>query len=282
MNELTEITETEEYTPDAEHEIDLEHSRFSMAYRKPQYPVTIMVPYVDGIRGPVVASLLFYAKHIDIGIELVGNSIISVARNELANRFLNSTADWSFWIDSDVFVPYGKADTFLSYSGAKKGHSFATHNTLLRLMSHHQPLVGGVYSGRFKGSPLTIQPDLQPRSVNDTRISQSLREGKPAGGLQPVEWVAAGLMLVHRKVFETIRAKVPWKPPFPGAYYPFFVQTDQVGEDVYFCNLAKSVGAQPLLDTEVRAGHIGLGIWMPEDSQPPIALGGVKAQPPPD
>src|SRR6202021_2023742 len=119
-------------SPEAEHEIDFSQSRVSMAYRKAEYPVTIMMPYVSAINGPVVASMLYYAKHLDVGFELVGNSIISVARNELANRFLNSNAEWSFWLDSDVFVPFGSADVFTAYSGAKKGTSFATHKTLLR------------------------------------------------------------------------------------------------------------------------------------------------------
>jgi len=265
------------FTPEAEHEVDLEHSSFSFQYRKPQFPVTIMMPYVDGIRGPVVASLLYYAKHFDIGFELVGNTLIPSARNELADRFLKSRAEWSFWLDSDVFMPYGNAsDTFLAYTGATKGRQYAVHDTLPRLLSHRQPLVGGVYSGRFKGSPMTIQPDLSPRHPNDQRVSESLREGKPAGGLQPVEWVAAGLMLVHRKVFEKIKETQPIEPRFPGDYYPFFTQFQNGagGEDIAFCRRAIAAGVRPMLDTEIRAGHIGLSMFMPEDSLPPVALRG--------
>lgn len=246
---------------------DLEHSCFSMEYRKPHYPITMMMPYIDGIRGPVVASMLYYAKHFDIGFELVGNTTISVARNELADRFLRSKAQWSFWLDSDVFVPYGDAPTFISYSRTTKGQSFAKHNTLLRLLEHNLPLVGGVYGGRFKAAPLTIQPDLAPRGPNDQRISEALREGDHAGGLQSVDWLAAGLMLVHRRVFERIMQNEPWEPPFPDAFYPFFVSAGAKGEDVYFCEAARRAGVQPYLDTEVRAGHIGLGVWTAEDSQ---------------
>lgn len=253
---------------------DLDHSSFSMEYRKTHYPVTLLMPYIDGIRGPVVASMLYYAKHLDIGFELVGNTTIAVARNELANRFLNSKAEWSFWLDSDVFVPYGDKPTYITYSRTTKGQNFAEHNTLVRLLGHGLPMVGGVYSGRFKGSPLTIQPDLAPRNPNDQRICESLREGWNAGGLQAVDWLAAGLMLVHRRVFERIMKLHPWTPPFPDAFYPFFVSRDSKGEDVYFCDLARSVGIQPYLDTEVRAGHIGLGVWTCEDSHAAIPLRG--------
>jgi hypothetical protein len=251
---------------------DLEQSCFSMEHRKPHFPVTIMMPYVDGIRGPVVASMLYYAKHFDVGFELVGNTIIASARNELANRFLRSKAEWSFWLDSDVFIPFGDTPTFITYSRTTKGQNFAQHNTLLRLLEHDLPLVGGAYPGRFKGSPLTIQPDLAPRDSNDQRISQSLREGLSAGGVQPVAWLAAGLMLVHRLVFERIMKRFPWTPPMPDAYYPFFVQEGPKGEDVYFCEHAQAAGIQPYLDTEVRAGHIGLGVWTCEDSQSPLPI----------
>jgi hypothetical protein len=266
---------------DAEESVDLEHSNFSMAHRKPSYPVTIMMPYVDGIRGPVVASMLYYAKHLDLGFELVGNTVISQARNELVGRFLRSNAEWSFWVDSDVFIPYGKADPFVGYTRIQKGRSFAEHNTLLRMMSHNKPLVGGVYAGRFRRAPLTIQPDLEPRNVHDQRVSQALRDGKPAGGLQPVNWVAAGLMLVHRAVFEKIADSFPFQGAFPGANYPFFIQTETVGEDVYFCQQAKACGIQAWLDTDVRAGHIGLSFFMPEDSAPIIPLRGNPPTPPP-
>lgn len=263
--------EMEVLLPDAPEWHNLDYTQFSMAYRKPAYPVTIMMPYVDGIRGPVVASMLYFAKHFDLGFELLGNTVIASARNELADRFLRSNATWSFWIDSDVFVPFGNSDTFNAYSGATKGRQFSEQNTLLRLLSHKQPLVGGVYAGRFKRAPLTIQCDLTPRSPNDQRISQSLREGKSAGGLQPVDWVAAGCMLVHRKVFEQIKETQPIAPRFPNDYYPFFTAfPDTPGhEDIAFCARARKAGAQPLLDTEIRCAHIGLSMFLPEDSQAP-------------
>jgi hypothetical protein len=266
-----ELNPLPEAPPDAPQWHNIDYTQFSMSYRKPAYPVTIMMPYLDGIRGPVVASMLYYAKHLDVGFELVGNTVIASARNELADRFLRSNATWSFWVDSDVFLPFGNADAFNAYTSTTKGRQFTEHNALVRLLSHKQPLVGGVYAGRFKRSPLTIQPDLAPRNPNDSRISQSLREGNNAGGLQPVDWIAAGCMLVHRKVFEKIMETQPIEPRFKKDYYPFFTAfPDTPGhEDIAFCTRAKEAGAQPLLDTEVRCGHIGLSMFLCEDSEPP-------------
>jgi hypothetical protein len=266
--------------PDAEAIVDLESSTFSMEYRKPRYPISILLPYSDGFRGPVVASLLYFAKHLDLGFELVGNTLISNARNELADRFLKSKSEWSFWIDSDVFVPFGNKGAFLAYTGAKKGQNFAEYNALTQLLSRNHPLVGGVYAGRFKGAPLTIQPDLAPRNPNDQRVAEAIREGRKAGGLQAVDWVAAGLMLVHRKVFEKIIESQPMGKEWLGPWYPFFTQFESTrgGEDIAFCDRARKAGIQPMLDTDVRAGHIGLGIWTTEDSKPVIPMRG--AQPP--
>lgn len=265
-----------QYTPDAEEQTDVESSRFYMEYRKPEYPVTMMLPYTDGFRGPTVAAALYFAKHLDIGFDLVGNTEIDKARNELADRFMKTKAEWTFWVDSDVFVPYGKPEPFLAYTGITKGQQFATHNALTRLLSHRQVMVGGVYAGRFKRAPLTIQPDLQPRGANDKRITDGLREGNSAGGVQPVDWLAAGLMLVHKSVFQAIMKSQPVTPNFPGEYYPFFTRFADVtgGEDIAFCHRARKAGVQPMLDTEVRAGHIGLSMFMPEDSKAPVRMGG--------
>jgi hypothetical protein len=260
---------------DATVEVDLGRSSFSMEYRKIEYPLTILLPYIPGgFPGPVVASLLYYAKHLDVGFELQGNTIIQTARNELAARFLRSNAQWSFWLDSDVFMPFGNAGAFQFYSQTKRTpERFAAYNTIGRMLAHNQPMVGGVYAGRGKGGPLVIQPEMDPRNPNDARITASIREGKTAGGLQAVTWIAAGLMLVHRKVFERIMETQP-ESVSAGNYYPFFTQFANRGEDVAFCDRARKAGFQPMLDTEIRAGHIGQAVFVAEDSAPPVRLGG--------
>lgn len=261
--------------PDAAAEVDLEHSSFSMASRKPKWPVTILVPYIEGIRGPVVAALLYMAKHADCGFELQGNTVIERSRNNLAMRFLRGPDPWSFWLDADVFMPFGNAEIFLNYSGAQKmPQQYAAYNAVDRLLKHNQPMVGGVYGARVKRGPLVTQPEMHPRNIQDTRIGEAIRAGKSAGGLQPVGWLAAGLMLVHRVVYEKIMEMNPLKLQ-PGEDYPFFNRLgDWRGEDQAFSFRAIQAGFTPYLDTEVRAGHIGQTIFMPEDSVAPIKLGG--------
>jgi hypothetical protein len=257
---------------DAISQLDAEQSSFSMEPRKLTYPLSILIPYVGSFPGIVVASLLYYAKHLDIGFELQGNSLLSRARNDLAMRFLRSTANWSLWLDKDVIMPFGNPEIFIHYTRSQKlAPKFAAYNTITRLLSHKQPLIGGVYAARQKGGSLVIQPELQPRNPNDQRVAAAIREGKEAGGLHNVGWLAAGLMLVHRKVFQTIMTR----EPVAGEVYPFFLpENASDGEDVAFCKRAIRAGFTPVLDTEIRAGHIGLGVWLPEDSAPPVKVGG--------
>jgi hypothetical protein len=257
---------------DAAAEVDLERSSFSMEPRKSAYPLSILLPYVGSFPGCVVASLLYYAKHLDVGFELQGQTLLVRARNDLAMRFLHSKAQWSFWLDKDIFMPFGNPAIFMNYARPRKlPVKFAAYNTIERLLAHKQPLIGGVYSGRQKHGSLVIAPELTPRNPNDNRIAAAIREGREAGGVVKVPWLAAGLMLCHRKVFEAIMAR----EPIAGETYPFFLPENAIdGEDVAFCKRAIRAGFQPLLDTEIRAGHIGLGVWLPEDSEPPIRTGG--------
>jgi hypothetical protein len=268
--------------PDAEAFVDLETSTFAMAYRKPQYPLTMLIAYDKGFPGAVVASLLYYAKHLDIGFDLQGETLLIRARNILAQRFLASAAQWAFWVDSDVFMPFGNPAAFLNYTKAKKlSPTFAGQNVITRLLSHKLPLVGGVYASRSPGGPLVIQSELHPRNPNDLRVNESIREGKTAG-VQAQDYLANGLMMVHRSVFETIMQKQPLEGLKPGESYPFFTPTLNEGEDVAFCARARRAGFQPMLDTEIRAGHIGIYIALPEHSAPPVRLGGQTTRRPPE
>jgi hypothetical protein len=88
-------------------------------------------------------------------------------------------------------------------------------------------------------------------------------------------------MLVHRKVFEQIMQKQPL-PLVSTQPYPFFSKVSRTDEDIVFCERAQAAGVQPLLDTEVRAGHIGLGVWNADETQPVIKMRGDAGVPPPD
>ena len=82
-----------------------------------------------------------------------------VARNNLAKKFLEGLAEWSFWIDSDMVVPYYALDTLIS--AAKVNDAlFMTGVTNLRgqdlpAIFARQP--GVKYKNEYSANPVYIK-----------------------------------------------------------------------------------------------------------------------------
>jgi hypothetical protein len=71
-------------------------------------------------------------------------------------------------------------------------------------------------------------------------------------GLQPVDYIGMGVMMVKREVFEKVEA--PWFAiPYStiGQHY--------IGEDVFFCRKAREAGYEVLVDHDLshQVKHIG-------------------------
>jgi hypothetical protein len=114
-------------------------------------------------------------------------------------------------------------------------------DALMRLLAHDVPIVSGHYVKRF--------PPFWPvamRYVGPTGYT-SLIDFCP--GLQEVDVVGGGCLLIKREVFETI--------PYPWFEY---VSEEHKGvqttEDVPFCEKAKKAGFPILLDFDVQCGHL--------------------------
>lgn len=91
-----------------------------------------------------------------------------------------------------------------------------------------------------------------------------------SGGLIPVDMLGTGLMLIRRKVLDTM--PYPWfeflKIPSPAARMltPIHQQTEEIlGEDVAFCRKARELGFEIWLDLENRGVHFGLYGYTLED-----------------
>lgn len=151
---------------------------------------------------------------------------VPMNRDYLARRALEDGANWMLTVDSDM--------------------SFDAFDVLELLRStdvEGDPdvrVVGGLYVAPLRDG---MAPVAWTR-FQDERLSLD------AEGMQPVEVVGTGLLLVHRSVLMDVLAK--FGTVFD--YAPDYEETH--GEDVNFCRRAREVGHQPYVNMDVRAGHV--------------------------
>jgi hypothetical protein len=160
-------------------------------------------------------------------------------RCEMATAALKEGFDELIWIDSDIaFAP----------------------DDVARLRAHDLPIVAGVYA---KKGPQAFAAYFEP----DTPKIQ-LGTG---GGLMHVRYVGFGFVCTRRPVYDDMQEHfslpfcntrfgqpaVPYFLPMviedaaqPGGYW-------YLGEDYAFCERARRVGYDIVLDTAIRLGHIG-------------------------
>ena len=206
--------------------------------------------------NPVTAFAMI-AMALDFGRDkirfdmAIGDSKIEHARNRLAHKFLETDAKWLMMIDDDIIPCIGRPEWSKHWVQNLRNIPDIPlkRHVLHRLMGAGKTLVGASYFGRQEGGALMASDQsLAPRA----RLYED--------AVVPVDWVATGCMLVHRKVFEDIRAKFgdELKIKVPDYDYDYFRPFDSAhGEDVSFCKRAKQAGHQPHLDLGLPVSHLG-------------------------
>jgi len=172
-------------------------------------------------------------------------------KNRLVNKFLQTDAKWLWFIDSDIIPCIGRPHWMRSwvYSAQNIGDVPLQRHILHRLIGSGKTLVGGAYFGRHEKSLLMCS-------------SQSLAERAKAydDAIVEVDWVGSGCMLVHRKVFQSIKEKYgdSLKVNAPNYDYDYFRPFDTVGgEDAAFCKRAKESGHNANIDLGTPVFHVG-------------------------
>jgi hypothetical protein len=195
------------------------------------------------------------------------------ARNVIVERFLRTNAEWSFWADSDMVLPFGNAQWFKDKSKITnlrpEQYGF---DVIKRLLSHRQDFVGAVYAARTENSQLVIQPDLDPRHQADQELANQIRKNQ-AHGLKDVRWLGFGCVLVHRRVFEAIGRN---DAEVRNGKASFFDTQGDKGEDIRFSERAAAAGFRAKLDSELVVGHLGRKCFIPEQTQPIKALAPIQ------
>jgi hypothetical protein len=181
----------------------------------------------------------------------IGDSKIEHARNRLAHKFLETDAKWMLMIDDDIIPCIGRPAWMRHwvYAARQLNDVPLQRHVLHRLIGANKTLVGGAYFGRQEGG-LLMCSDLS--LANRAKAYEDI--------VVPVEWVATGCLLVHRKVFQDIREKYgdSLKINAEDYEYDYFRPFDSKGgEDIAFCKRANEAGHQAHIDLGIPIFHVG-------------------------
>ena len=178
-------------------------------------------------------------------IETVKSPYVSKARNALTALFLRSKYDYLLFIDADVeFEP----------------------EAVIRMLVTKKDIILTPYRVKF------------PQDVNIAKYSVSFPDDKNVnilpGDLVEISEGPAGLMLIHRKVFEflmdscpRLKIKHPFKKESDPYLYNFWDTTFDMdnglwrGEDISFCRLARDYGFKIYANIKSRTTHHGSYGW---------------------
>jgi len=260
--------------------------------------VEILLPWYREVAPQVAFTVmrLMRKASASIGVRARwGDACIYHTRNILAEEFLRSGIEWSFWIDGDEILPHGDAKFFNATAGMHLPDDFAGLNAIDRLLSHGKTLVGGVYWDRHPNSK-----PIYAEAMNNAKEDAYARKG-PYDLVKPTAWVGFGAVLVHRSVFLDIEKRYPhlgrkedgtggnWFSPNEQdirrnfdmfgdilkegcdsttklaklqAHYDTAVRQSArlpvgAGEDVSFCQRAADCGHTPHVDLGLFCGHLG-------------------------
>lgn len=169
---------------------------------------------------------------------ICGCSVVSRARNLLADEFLKSDATDLMFIDSDINFNADDVIRLLAWgTDPKKG------------------IVAGIPVARKKNKVYISILDTD----DDSQVTMN------AMGLVRAKRVATAFMLVQRKVFEDLRDAHPeWKhgQTEGDPIYSFFdfksTPEGYIGEDFLFCDRARELGYEVWIDPTIELGHMGM------------------------
>lgn len=164
------------------------------------------------------------SPHIQVMME--STALLPQARTTLTTRAVTWNADYLLWIDAD--------------------HSFP-EDALVRLLTHSKDIVGVNYPRRCRPTSPTAT------GLDGTHV-WTTRELAIAGELEEVNSVGFGFCLVSMPVIGALAGA--GKPLYAVGFTKDLLR--YVGEDVYFCEVARAAGYQIFVDHGLswQIGHV--------------------------
>ena len=184
--------------------------------------ILLAIPSARYIETECVTSLFEMEKTGEIELFIPKSYSVDVGRNIIAKYAQENGFDYIMWVDSDMILP---------------------KNTLVRLLSHDKDIVAGVYSYKVLGNKEVVAKRFQDET-REEYDNLTIKEIKESSGLIEVDGFGFGCVLTKVSVFN----KIP---------YPWFIYTQEMGEDIFFCRKAQNEEYKLWLDSDVICGHIG-------------------------
>ena len=191
--------------------------------------IYVAIPSTDGkIYFELSLRLMDWYKQTKIPVVIVYHPFLAPidhARNVIVSDFLRTDCTHLMMIDDDI-VP--------------------TQDTLERLLVHDQLIVGAACPIVGPGDNNKLVTTTNAYNLDEDKRYTAIKEGK---GLQRVNAVGTGCMMIKREVFDRI-------PPAP-----FVTEYNSDGikfrsEDLNFCFQAESSGIYIYVDFDIRCKHI--------------------------
>ncbi len=185
--------------------------------------ILLAIPASRYIETECIVSLFAMQKQPhEIEIFIPKNYAVDVNRNIIAKYAQENGFEAILWVDSDTILP---------------------KDTLTQFVEHDKDIVAGVYSYKVLGNKEVVAKRFQDET-REEYDNLTIKEIKESSGLVEVDGVGFGCVLTKTSVFD----KVP---------FPWFIYTQDMGEDIFFCRKAQNEGYKLWLDTDVICGHIG-------------------------
>ncbi len=184
--------------------------------------ILIAIPSARYIETECIESLFAMERTGHVEMLIPKSYSVDVGRNIIAKYAQENGFDYILWVDSDMIIP---------------------RNTLTRLLSHDKDVVSGVYSYKVLNNDEVVAKKFMDEERTDYG-NLKIKAIQNSSGLIEVDGFGFGCVLTKVDIFD----KIP---------FPWFIYTQDMGEDIYFCRKAQNEGYDLWLDTDVICGHIG-------------------------
>lgn len=200
--------------------------------------IIIGAPVFRDVSPEVLQDWMAFAYHCgrrmpeyDFGTAIIPKKEQFRARNQMVEQARLANADYLLMLDDDMIINHGSDPGFIG-TGTVDAYGF-----LDRLLKADKDIVGGLYFQRTGDCAAVAM-----MRVPESKGYRFMRDDELTGGLQKVDVVGGGCMLIKMSVFD----RLP---------HPFFAPEFDLGTDVQLCKAAAEKGFGVWLDSGTELGH---------------------------